>query len=62
MMNNTNKMIYKISWRNRPAQQNALSEICNLKINLKSKSNCKNCGAPLHGLKCEYCGTEYNQA
>lgn len=22
-------------------------------------TNCKNCGAPLHGSKCEYCGTEY---
>lgn len=20
---------------------------------------CQNCGAPLHGNKCEYCGTEY---
>ena len=26
----------------------------------KSKiTNCKNCGAPLHGNICEYCGTEY---
>lgn len=23
-------------------------------------TNCKNCGAPLHGGKCEYCGTEYD--
>lgn len=22
-------------------------------------TNCKNCGAPLHVNKCEYCGTEY---
>ena len=22
-------------------------------------TNCVNCGAPLHGSKCEYCGTEY---
>jgi hypothetical protein len=22
--------------------------------------NCKNCGAPLRGGKCEYCGTEYD--
>ena len=22
-------------------------------------TNCVNCGAPLEGLKCEYCGTEY---
>lgn len=21
--------------------------------------NCINCGAPLHGRECEYCGTEY---
>lgn len=21
--------------------------------------NCKNCGAPVHGYKCDYCGTEY---
>lgn len=24
--------------------------------------NCKNCGAPLHGCKCEYCGTEYTKS
>lgn len=23
-------------------------------------TNCKNCGAPLHGSRCEFCGTEYN--
>lgn len=23
-------------------------------------TNCKNCGAPLQGGKCEYCGTEYD--
>lgn len=22
-------------------------------------NNCINCGAPLHGSKCQYCGTEY---
>lgn len=22
-------------------------------------TNCKNCGAPLHGNRCEYCDTEY---
>lgn len=24
-------------------------------------TNCVNCGAPLHGNICEYCGTEYGQ-
>lgn len=24
-------------------------------------TNCKNCGAPLHGDKCEYCGTWYGK-
>lgn len=24
-------------------------------------TNCINCGAPLHGNKCQYCGTEYNE-
>lgn len=24
-------------------------------------TNCKNCGAPLHGSKCDYCGTEYEE-
>lgn len=24
-------------------------------------TNCINCGAPLHGRKCAYCGTEYNE-
>lgn len=23
-------------------------------------TNCKNCGAPLHGSRCEFCGTEYS--
>jgi CRISPR/Cas system-associated exonuclease Cas4 (RecB family) len=23
-------------------------------------TNCKNCGAPLHGNKCEFCDTEYH--
>ena len=22
-------------------------------------SNCRNCGAPIKGNRCEYCGTEY---
>ena len=22
---------------------------------------CKCCGAPLHGYKCDYCGTEYER-
>lgn len=25
-------------------------------------TNCVNCGAILHGNKCEYCGTEYNNS
>jgi hypothetical protein len=24
------------------------------------KTNCINCGAPLHNEKCDYCGTEYH--
>ena len=24
-----------------------------------STTNCPNCGAPLHGHKCDYCGTEH---
>lgn len=23
--------------------------------------NCKNCGAPLHGSKCDYCGSSYEE-
>ncbi len=26
---------------------------------MRLPTNCKNCGAVLHGNKCEYCGTEY---
>lgn len=29
------------------------------KSNKPKITNCKNCGAPLHGSICEYCGTEY---
>lgn len=25
-------------------------------------TNCKNCGAPLTGCECEYCGTKYGPA
>lgn len=25
-------------------------------------TNCVNCGAVLHGNKCDYCGTEYNNS
>lgn len=25
-------------------------------------TNCRNCGAPIHGSVCEYCGTEYGEA
>lgn len=28
-------------------------------LNKPKISNCKNCGAPLHGNRCEYCDTEY---
>lgn len=59
MMNNANKMIYKIPWRNRPEKQKALFDSSQFKEDFKFDSNCKNCGAPLHSNKCEYCGTEY---
>lgn len=29
-------------------------------MKVKEMPTCVNCGAPLKGLKCEYCGTEYN--
>lgn len=25
------------------------------------QTNCRNCGAPLHGQVCEYCGTVYGE-
>lgn len=28
-------------------------------VKIKPKPTCINCGAQLHGFKCEYCGTEY---
>ena len=31
------------------------------KMNLKPKLNCPNCGAPITGSKCEYCGTYFEQ-
>lgn len=30
-----------------------------IKVKNHNFTNCKNCGAPLHGNICEYCGTEY---
>ena len=29
-----------------------------LQEKMKHTTNCPNCGAPLHGNKCDYCGTE----
>lgn len=44
----------------RESTLNTLYDLCNY-INESNKKvvNCKNCGAPLHNSKCEYCGTEY---
>ena len=28
----------------------------------KVSENCVNCGAAWHGIRCEYCGTEYQHA
>ena len=28
---------------------------------MKKLRNCVNCGAPLNGYKCDYCGTEYKE-
>ncbi len=27
----------------------------------RSSGNCRNCGAPVRGARCEYCGTCYNR-
>lgn len=26
---------------------------------MREKTNCPNCGAPISGIKCEYCGTQF---
>lgn len=26
---------------------------------MKNSSNCPNCGAPISGTRCEYCGTDF---
>lgn len=49
------KQVHRISWVNSPSRTEPLSN----NKGLKSIFNCKNCGAPLHGIKCDYCGTEY---
>ena len=42
------------------AIQRAPSEYINFpKIVPVTKTNCPNCGAPIHGAKCEYCDTEF---
>ena len=28
-------------------------------MNKKKRLNCPNCGAPITGIKCEYCGTQF---
>jgi hypothetical protein len=38
------------------------SEVCSWGVDNSPElkiTNCKNCGATVHGHKCEYCGTEY---
>lgn len=32
-----------------------------MKVKHLTAKKCKMCGAPLHGYKCEYCGTEYEE-
>ena len=27
---------------------------------MKNKTNCPNCGAPIKGIKCDYCGTYFH--
>lgn len=36
-----------------------LDELSNYIANVKSKTNCPNCGAPVKGCKCEYCETVF---
>lgn len=39
-------------------QDDSAGQTC--KHKQRKLTNCKNCGAVLHGNKCEYCGTEYD--
>lgn len=37
-----------------------LNTLDHIKPSRKIPTNCKNCGAPLHGSKCDFCDTEYD--
>ena len=40
-----------------------IEQVAKIKANEEAAhrpTNCKNCGAPLHGNKCEFCDTEYH--
>ena len=71
MFNQRSDVIYKpINWTSFPENHIETSYIYfnsiekkifeeNKTVKMKPKGSCVNCGAPLNGFKCEYCGTEY---
>ena len=40
---------------------NKMKEYIDIKIDLaqNKRTNCPNCGAPITGMKCEYCSTDF---
>lgn len=38
-----------------------IKDYINVKVELtcNKRTNCPNCGAPIEGMKCEYCGTDF---
>lgn len=49
-----------IHYLNRCIEEQGTLDVPTTKNMIPKLTNCKNCGAPLHSNRCEFCGTEYD--
>lgn len=52
---------FLIHYLNRCIEEKDTSDVPTTKNMIPKLTNCKNCGAPLHGNRCEFCDTEYDR-
>lgn len=51
---------FLIHYLNRCIEERDMSDVPTTKNMIPKFTNCKNCGAPLHSNRCEFCDTEYD--
>lgn len=52
---------FLIHYLNRCIEERDMPDAPTTKNMVPKLTNCKNCGAPLHGNRCEFCDTEYGR-